>query len=120
MYIATQQLENRNSNLTNKLSVIFFREPTMEPTESRMEDLESEIESVNSIDAFADTHIEDLASEVQSKIFLDKQACWNEEVVEAYKLFLLSGGKDFLDLPKGKRSNFRRRASDFAVREGNL
>ena len=52
---------------------------------------------------------------------VEKQVHWNEELAETYTLYLLSGGKSTMhDLPTNKRSNFRKRASDFVVRVGNL
>ena len=45
---------------------------------------------------------------------------WGEEVVEAYKEFLLSCGKKYPDLSKDQRRNFRKRASDFVVQDGKL
>ena len=50
----------------------------------------------------------------------DAKEYWGEEVVQAYKEFLLSSGKKYPDLPKDQRRNFRKRASDFVVQDGKL
>ena len=44
---------------------------------------------------------------------------WNEEIVETYREFLLSGKKTYPDLPTRKRRNFRNKAEIFLCRKGS-
>lgn len=45
---------------------------------------------------------------------------WNENIADAYKQFLLSGGTNYSNIPHNRRKVFRKRSKDFCVRDGKL
>lgn len=62
---------------------------------------------------------EEASVEAENNTKLQSNEHWNEEIALGYKEYLVSGKyPDYL--PKEKRRNFRKRACDFEVKDGEL
>jgi histidinol-phosphate/aromatic aminotransferase/cobyric acid decarboxylase-like protein len=66
------------------------------------------------------TLIIDILNQEAQDVCSRSEEHWNEDIAEAFKEFVVSGGTNYSNIPHNKRKAFRKRAKDFCVKDGKL